>query len=270
MIPPDGGSSRPADRRDPERPRVRVAAAEGYADAARSLAARLRLPLAPEPAAFEVWIDEGGLGLRPAPGADEGGDAPLRIDFAAARPGAEEVVRAVRGRRSLEATGVVADATAGLGTDAAALARAGLAVVLIERDPVLHAMLEDAVSRLAASAEPAGRAMAARMRLLHGDAAELLPTLSPRPGVVLLDPMYPDLGGGAKRRGMRWVRAYLGEASDGGANDLALLAAARRAAATRVVLKRPAKAPRLAPGVSGTLRGRTTRFDLYPPLPAGR
>lgn len=247
----------------PDRPRVRVAPAPGHEAAAAALAARLDLPLAPAPAGVDLVVDDAGLGLRrgtePA--------APLRVRLADARPGAEEVVRAVRGRRSLAATGLVVDATAGLGGDAAALARAGLRVVLVERHPVLHALLEDALARLAGSGDADDAALADRMRLLHGDAVELLATLRPAPGIVYLDPMYPEPRGGAKRRGMALVRDLLGEGAARG-RDAVLLEAARRAARTRVVSKRPAKAPPLAPDVSGSVRGRTTRFDLYAPLPA--
>lgn len=247
---------------------VRVAAAAGFAAEADRLAAQLQLPRAPARARFELIVGSEGLALAPADPAGAG-IRPLTVDLAAARPGSEDVVRAVRGRRGLHALGGVVDATAGLGVDAAALARAGLDVTMIERDPVMHALLRDALDRLTRSADPERRSLADRLRLLEGDAAHVLPHIAPAPDVVYLDPMYPAARGGAKRRSMAWLRDLLEISGEEGEDDRELLAAARRAAVRRVVLKRPVKAPLLAPGSSGSVRGRTTRFDLYAPLTAG-
>lgn len=243
---------------------VRIAAGRGFEREAAAWADRLQLPPASAAARFELMVDGEGLALRPADVAT-GPVKPLRADLGKVRPGSEEVVRAVRGRRPVDGVGGVVDATAGLGVDAAALARAGLRVTMIERHRVLHALLEDALARLAATGENERRELARHLALLHGDAAVLLPELDPAPEVVYLDPMYPDAGGGAKRRPMAWIRELLGEEAGGGA-DLVLLTAARRTAVRRVVVKRPLKAPPLAPHVSGSVRGRTTRFDLYAPL----
>ena len=251
-------------------PPVRLAAEPGFEPEAAAWAGRLGVPLAPAPARFELIAGEAGLGLRPCEPEEPGARAWV-VDLGAARPGAEMVVRAVRGRRSVHDAGHVVDATAGLGTDAAALARAGLRVTMIEREPVVAALLEDALARLSRSGDPEAVAAASRLRLLRGDAVAVLGRLDGRPDVVYLDPMYPDLGGGAKGRGMRWLRALTAsrapvreEACTPG-DDAALLEAARRSALRRVVCKRPMKAPPLAPGVSGSVRGRTTRFDLYGP-----
>lgn len=187
----------------------------------------------------------------------------IGVDPHAVRGGADPVVRAVRGARPAEGLRVV-DATAGLGKDALALARAGMHVTAIERDPLLAILLEDAVSRAAASREPIPYALAGRLHLVHADARTWLGQHLPRPDVVLLDPMYPRLRGGAKRRDAAFLRAWLGEPDDDAPREeRALLARARRAASMRVVVKRPRKAPPLAPGVSGSLRGATTRFDVY-------
>jgi 16S rRNA (guanine1516-N2)-methyltransferase len=241
---------------------ARVTAEPGLEAEARALAARLELPYGTAPARFELRLTSVGLGVRPAHGPDA--DAPpWTIDLARRRPGGEAVVRAVRGRAP--AAGLrVADATAGLGGDAGALARAGMRVVAIERDPLLVALLEDALARWRRK-EPEA---AARLELRRGDARTLLPRLRPAPEVVLLDPMFPATGGGAKRRPAAWLRAWLRprEAS-ADADDRELLAVARRTARRRVVVKRPRKGPDLAPGVSGRRLGTTVRFDLYPPRP---
>lgn len=68
---------------------------------------------------------------------------------------------------------VVWDLTAGLGRDAFVLAALGCPVLLVERSPQLHAMLADALIRLAASSA-AGHAIASRMTLCRDDARNLL------------------------------------------------------------------------------------------------
>jgi 16S rRNA (guanine1516-N2)-methyltransferase len=247
-------------------PVLRVVADPGHEVRAHALATRLGARYGVGPARFELHVGAGGLGVRAAAG-DDAGAPPLVLDLAARRPGGEAIVRAVRGRRAARDLRVV-DATAGLGGDAAALLRAGLRVTLIERDPLLAVLLEDALTRWGEveDEEEAARARAATLRI--GDARVLLERLRPPPDVVYLDPMYPRLRGGAKRRAAAWLRAWTGErAADAEDEDRELLAAARAVARRRVVVKRPGKAPPLAPGVSGALRGSTTRFDLYAPAP---
>jgi len=247
-------------------PRLRVTAAPGFEDAAAAWAARLGAPLGAGPATVHAHLGPHGLGVRPGHGARAHAE-PWVVDLARTRPGGEPVVRAVRGKRGARGLWVV-DATAGLGVDAAALAQAGMHVTMIERDSLLAALLEDALVRLAGSpaphALPPRAELAGRLALVHGDARDALESLAERPDVVYLDPMYPRTGAAAKRRGAAWLRAWLGERPPGAdAADRDLLAAARRAATTRVVVKRPSKAPPIAPGRSGTVRGTTTRFDLY-------
>jgi 16S rRNA (guanine1516-N2)-methyltransferase len=133
---------------------------------------------------------------------------------------------------------------------------------MIERDPVLAALLADGLRRLRDADAPGHE----RLTLVEGDARVRLPGLATPPDVVYLDPMYPRLRGGAKRRGAAWLRAYLGEPGpDPDAEARELLRVARSVARRRVVVKRPLRGPDLAPGASGALRGTTTRFDLYPP-----
>lgn len=241
---------------------LRVRAAPGQGARAAEIAARLGLPRAPTPAAYEVRVEPDGLTLAPCgPSAQRSG---VRADLARVRPGQERVVRAVRGRRRTERVGRVVDATAGLGGDAGALIRAGFEVVMIERHPVLGVLLEDAVTRFVREGRPARGGGQAPVPTLHvGNALEILGTLVPRPEVVYLDPMHPRLGGGAKRGGMALLREML--TAPDASEQRALLTAARAAAGRRVVLKRPAKAPPLAPDPSGSIVGRTVRFDLYAP-----
>jgi 16S rRNA (guanine1516-N2)-methyltransferase len=237
-----------------------VTADPGFEARGRAFASRLELPFGAVPARVELRWTAAGLGVRPASG-PEAGATPWTVDLGRDRPGGEPVVRAVRGRGRAEGLRVV-DATAGLGGDAGALARAGMRVIAMERDPVLVALLEDALERWR-SADPEA---AARLTLWQGDARDLLPTVRPAPDVVLLDPMFPSGGGAAKRRPAAWLRDWAGPRSEADeVADRALLREARRAARRRIVVKRPRKGPELAPGTTGRRLGTTVRFDLYPP-----
>ena len=131
---------------------------------------------------------------------------PVYADFTAGR--AEHRRKHGGGRGQLLARAVfpkgvtsptVVDATAGLGRDAFVLASLGARVTLLERSPIAYALLDDALRR----AHSSGVAdIAARMTLRSGDAASYLQTLSERPDVIYLDPMYPHTkqAGAAKKR----------------------------------------------------------------------
>lgn len=246
-------------------PPLRVHATAGHEAEAEALARRLGVASGAGPARATLVVTDAGLvagsgdpdGVREAAWLAAGG---LRVTFAEARRGAEPVVRAVRAAVTPE--GRVVDATAGLGVDAGTLWRAGLRVTMIERDPALAALLADGLRRLREADAPGHE----RLTLVEGDARERLAALDGRPDVVYLDPMYPRARGGAKRRAAAWLRAWLAESGPDPDEDAReLLRVARRVARRRVVVKRPLRGPQLAPGVSGALRGTTTRFDLYPP-----
>jgi 16S rRNA (guanine1516-N2)-methyltransferase len=157
----------------------------------------------------------------------------------------------------------VLDATAGLGRDAFVLAALGCEVTLIERHPLVAALLEDGLRR--ASADSATAAIAARMRLREGDAIALMRDWSgDAPQVVYLDPMFPPRDKSALvKKEMRVFRPLVGDDGDAPA----LLTAALSLASHRVVVKRPRKALALSIGgiVPGyALEGKSSRFDVYP------
>lgn len=151
----------------------------------------------------------------------------------------------------------VVDATAGLGRDAFLLASLGVRVTLIERSDQMHALLADALAR---AAETDIGDIIARMRLLHGDARDLLPGLMPE--VVLVDPMHPPRNKSALvKKEMRQVREIVGVDADAAA----LMQVALKAAQKRVVLKWPLRAEALAclPKPSHQIIGKSTRYDVF-------
>ena len=154
----------------------------------------------------------------------------------------------------------ILDATAGLGGDAFVLAQLGCQLTLIERHPVIAALLADGLRRAAEHADTA--ATVARMRLLNGDACSLLRQWTETvPQVIYLDPMFPHRDKSALvKKEMRLVRPLVGNDADAPE----LLAAALALASHRVVVKRPRKAPLIdGPAPSHALEGKSSRYDIY-------
>lgn len=156
----------------------------------------------------------------------------------------------------------VLDATAGLGRDAFLLAGLGCSVQLVERSPVIGALLRDGLERAAQAAETAA-IVANRMRLTIADSRTWMLNLaeSQRPDVVYLDPMYPERTKSALvKKEMRLLRRLVGADLD----TPALLAVALRCARRRVVVKRPRRAPSLdGPAPSMHIASENTRYDVY-------
>ena len=160
------------------------------------------------------------------------------------------------------ATPQVIDATAGLGQDGFVLASLGCRVQLLERSPIIAALLQDGWQRAAADSA-IGAWVRERLRVQQVESATYLANLTAqqRPDVVYLDPMYPLRRKSAlTSKELRILRDVVGDDADAAQ----LLEIARAAAKQRVVVKRPRRAPtldlRLADAQICTAH---TRFDLY-------
>ena len=152
----------------------------------------------------------------------------------------------------------VVDATAGYCQDALLFALMGYRTTAIERSPVVMALARDGLRRLAARA---GIELEKRLRLIEGDGRALLPSITPPPEVIYLDPMFPPKRkkSAAVKKEMRLLRELVGDDPD--AHEL--LEISRRVALDRVVVKRPDDAPPLAPDPSMSLAGKLVRYDVY-------
>jgi len=223
------------------------------------------LAIATDSARFRLRLNAEGLALEDA---TQPRWKPLRLDFvhgemaARLRRPAGELLRAVG---AVEPSAWVVDATAGLGADSALLAAAGHRVRALERQPLVYALLADALRR----AREAGLGWTERLELGLADSQQGLSN-GPRPSVVYLDPMFPDPQRSARPvKGMALLQALL-ERDSGNQHETdsrQLLRGARAVALRRVVVKRPFKAPPLDDaGRVGTILGRSIRFDLYAPL----
>ncbi|QUJ67426.1 class I SAM-dependent methyltransferase [Photobacterium sp. GJ3] len=159
----------------------------------------------------------------------------------------------------------VLDATAGLGRDAFVLASLGCTVQMVERHPVVAALLEDGLRRAKADAE-IGHWVSERMTLLHATSQDALAQLADdpdylAPDVVYLDPMFPHKKKSALvKKEMRVFQSLVGADTDA---DL-LLTPSLALATKRVVVKRPDYAPWLdGQQPSTVIETKKNRFDVY-------
>lgn len=205
---------------------------------------------------LDLCADDGGLVL-------VGDGMALRADFTRMLPrlrpdrlARELLVRAAR-VRGVEAP-VVVDATAGLGEDSLLLAAAGFSVRLYERDPVIAALLRDALER---AADLPGLADAvSRMELFEEDSVAAMRTQDTPPDVVLLDPMFPERTKSAAVKKKFQLLHRLERPCD---DEFALLDAARAACPRKIVVKRPPKGPLLAGAKpSYQVIGKAVRYDV--------
>ena len=155
----------------------------------------------------------------------------------------------------------VIDATAGLGRDAFVLAAIGCKVQLIERNPVVSALLEDGLKRAYLDPE-IGEFMQSRMVLLpFHTISEYAAANEDTVDVVYFDPMFPHKQKSALvKKEMRVFQHLVGADLD--SDDF--FQPAKQAARKRVVVKRPDYAPFIAeqkPDFSQTTKNH--RFDVY-------
>ncbi|MCK8045156.1 class I SAM-dependent methyltransferase [Shewanella sp. 1CM18E] len=158
----------------------------------------------------------------------------------------------------------VVDGTAGLGRDAFVLASLGCKVLMVERHPIVAALLEDGLRRAYEDAE-IGSWMQQRMSLFHGSSidslADAAAVSNTEVDVVFLDPMYPHREKSALvKKEMRVFQSLVGADLDADG----LLAPAMALATKRVVVKRPDYADDLD-GVkpSMVIATKKNRFDVY-------
>jgi len=160
----------------------------------------------------------------------------------------------------------IVDLTAGLGADSFVLAGLGCNVVMTERNPIVHLLLQDGLSRALAYGyvkDPLLLDIIGRMQLKEIDGLRYLKNIQDDkfPDVIYLDPMFPLRKKSAKvKKEMQALHHVVGNDDD----SYALLDRALAKAKYRVVIKRPSHADFLAdkkPNYS--LEGKSTRFDIF-------
>ncbi len=263
----------------PTDPRATLAVASHYAvdHNAAALAQRLNLPLAnrdqpPQHTLHLVLAQFNRLELRVVqPGHPLVGGHPVFVDLLkldiespAGRKLNQPLFKAVGVRKRDPFRPRVLDATAGLGEDAWLLAAAGCEVVALERNPVIHALLQDGLRR-AAQSQPT---IANRITLHLADLTtpetlrELSGTGASSFDTVYLDPMFPPGRKTIEKKPMRVLREIAGNDTDADQ----LLPAALKIAQRRVAVKRARRAPLLADRTPAQQHeGKALRFDVYLP-----
>jgi len=194
--------------------------------------------------------------------------SPIYIDFVAGKNAHRRQFGGGRGQPLAKAIGLkkgatpsVIDATAGFGRDAFVLANLGCRITLVERNPLIAILLEDALTR--ASDAPEIAEVIARMTVHNSDASDYLNTLNTQqhPEVIYMDPMYPNREKSALvKKDMRLLHQLAGPDSD----SEQLLTTARMTASKRVVVKRPKSAPFVGGQKPTTsIESKNTRYDIY-------
>ena len=158
----------------------------------------------------------------------------------------------------------VLDLTAGLGVDAFVLAGLGCQIKLLERNPIVHLLLQDGLNRAlnAGRDDSSLQSIIARMELLKTDSSIYLDALNQdMPDIIYLDPMFPTRKKSAQvKKEMQALHQIVG--SDIDADNL--LEQALCKTKYRVIVKRPAHSAFLGNHKpSYSLEGKSTRYDIF-------
>ena len=229
----------------------------GCAADAQALAEKLGLPTASVPGdGLNVVFDADGVSLM-------GYGMRYRGDFS------EMLRRLTGGRLAHEMLAHIAktkkenptaiDATAGMGEDSILLAASGYTVTMFEQNPVIAALLRDAMRRGADDPELAP--ILARMHLYEEDSTKSAPLLCRDADLVYLDPMFPA----RQKSGLIGKKLQLIQKLEQPCTaEETLWQMAVALHPGKIVVKRPLKGPVLAGKVPGyTVKGKAIRYDCY-------
>lgn len=151
------------------------------------------------------------------------------------------------------------DATAGMGEDALLLAAAGYHVTMYEYDPIIAALLKDALRR--AKKVPQLSEIVDRMQLVEDDSITAMSRMDETVDLIYLDPMFP-----ARQKSALIKKKFqlLQKIESPCMDEKELLEAAVKVRPKRIVVKRPAKGLYIAgkkPDFS--FQGKAIRYDCF-------
>lgn len=151
------------------------------------------------------------------------------------------------------------DATAGMGEDALLLAAAGYHVTMYEYDPIIAALLKDALRR--AKKVPQLSEIVDRMQLVEDDSITAMSRMDETVDLIYLDPMFPTRQKSALiKKKFQLLQKIESPCMD----EKELLEAAVKVRPKRIVVKRPAKGLYIAgkkPDFS--FQGKAIRYDCF-------
>jgi 16S rRNA (guanine1516-N2)-methyltransferase len=249
-------------------PKIAVFTTEaGLQAQARALAKQLQLPWVAnntEDYQYLLVLTPNYLGLQKVGAATP----PLSIDFLTGKNRYRREHTSLRKEALARALGLkgntqptIVDATAGVASDSFILACLGFKVQLLERSPIVHSLLADAIQR--AQVDPIVGTFIQHLHLIQADAQQWLKALGEQdyPDIIYLDPMFPTRKKSAlPNKHMIFFQEIIGDDADAGD----LLNVALSCAKQRVVVKRPRLAKPLADVVPDfNLVGSSSRFDVY-------
>lgn len=195
----------------------------------------------------------------------------LSVDFIGGSLGHRKKYGGGKGQTIAKAIGMksgkpvpsVLDATTGLGKDAYVFACLGCPVTLVERSPIVAALVKDGIDRASLNIEFTD-ILNKGFKFYNADALQYIQSIdtTQKPDVIYLDPMYPEKKKSASvKKNMQMLQKLLGHDVD--TNEV--LQAALEKAAKRVVVKRPKGAPILDINKKPTLNyeSKGTRYDVY-------
>ena len=233
---------------------ILVVKESALAGKAEALSGKLNIEIGDEPV-DEAYLMLSGDGLMLCRG-----ELSLKADFTEMLPRLKQsnlekemLVKAARVKGAAEP--LVLDATAGFGEDSLLLAAAGFRVLMFEKDPIIAALLSDALER--AKAVPELREIAGRMELRCEDSISGMEGIDA--DVIYLDPMFPER---KKSAAVKKKFQLIHDLEKPCENEEELLRAAINAHPKKIVIKRPAKGAYLA-GVkpSHSYEGKAVRYD---------
>lgn len=168
----------------------------------------------------------------------------------------EMLIKAVR-IKDMKSINVL-DATAGFGEDDMLLAAAGCNVAMYEYDPIIAALLEDAMERATMLQGLAGPV--SRLTLHKENSIAAMKSGEIKADVIYLDPMFPERQkSGLIKKKFQLLQQLQSPCSD----ENELLEAARSMKPRKIVIKRPQKGPYLGNiKPSYSVNGKAIRYDV--------
>ena len=155
------------------------------------------------------------------------------------------------------------DATAGMGEDAFLLAAQGYEVTLYEQNPVVAALLKDAIRR--AKKNQILKDIAGRMKVVEADSVESMSKLLDPVDVIYLDPMFPARQKSSLiNKKLQLIQKLEPMIELPCSEETYLFYSALKVGPSRIIGKRPLKSEYLAGREpSYTLKGKAIRYDCY-------
>lgn len=177
----------------------------------------------------------------------------------------QDIAKAIGLNKISEPT--VLDLTAGMGGDAFVLASLGANLTMVERNPIVHALLKDALDRAGLKDDVELQSILRRLSLNKQHATDYLNQLigSEYPDVIYLDPMFPLRNKSAQvKKEMQFFHDIVGADEDSESVFLLALNKAKK----RIVVKRPRLAEKITASVQPAFEiiGKSTRYDVYLPI----